>query len=36
MLKKFINYDKTKEIFYDNLYLNDIKFVILISAQFLF
>jgi len=32
-LKKFVDYDKKKELLYDNLYLNDLKFVIKIPFQ---
>lgn len=32
-LKKFVDYDKKNGLLYDNLYLNDIKFVIKIPFQ---
>ena len=32
-LKKFVDYDKNKGLLYDNLYLNDLKFVIKIPFQ---
>jgi len=32
-LNKFIDFNKNNEIFYDNVYLNDIKFVIKIPLQ---
>ena len=32
-LKKFVDYDKKKGLLYDNLYLNDIKFVIKMPFQ---
>jgi hypothetical protein len=32
-LKKFIDYNKNNALLYDNLYLNDIKFVIKIPFQ---
>lgn len=33
LLKKFVDYDKKNGLLYDNLYLNDIKFVIKIPFQ---
>ena len=33
LLKKFVDYDKNNGLLYDNLYLNDIKFVIKIPFQ---
>ncbi|MHA1884703.1 MAG: hypothetical protein ACXAAI_11405 [Promethearchaeota archaeon] len=32
-LKKFVDYDKKNGLLYDNLYLNDIKFVVKIPFQ---
>ncbi|MFX1290394.1 MAG: hypothetical protein ACFFAG_05510 [Promethearchaeota archaeon] len=32
-LKKFVDYDKNNGLLYDNLYLNDLKFVIKIPFQ---
>jgi len=32
-LKKFVDYDKKKGLLYDNLYLNDLKFIIKIPFQ---
>ena len=33
LLKKFVDYDKKNGLLYDNLYLNDMKFVIKIPFQ---
>ena len=33
LLKKFVDYDKKNGLLYDNLYFNDIKFVIKIPYQ---